>query len=59
MKKYIMPKMEIVEMDCEEVIATSADASIPFGNEQEDVTANGKFRNGIFDLDDSEGFKLF
>lgn len=57
MKEYIMPKMEIMEIDCEEMIAMSFDTeNTP---EQEDVTANGKFRNGIFDLDDSEGFKLF
>ena len=57
MKEYIMPKMEIMEIDCEEMIAMSFDtASAP---DKDDVTAEGKFRNGIFDLDDSEGFKLF
>ena len=58
MKEYIMPKMEIVEMDCEEVIASSS-TTMDVGKGGV-VDAEGKFRNGIFDTNDSdEGFNLF
>ena len=49
MEKYIKPEMEIVEMSCEEVIATSTTG---YGREEDDITASGKSRNDFFDFDE-------
>ena len=59
MEKYIKPEMEIVEMSCEEVIATS---NTGYGKVEDDITASGKSRNDFFDFDEpssDEGFNLF